>query len=117
MATSGKILLIDDDAIFCKILQKIAAKDGIELDCYESLSDMGNIGLVTNYDAAILDVNLGCVNGDEIAKYLNSFFSSMPVYLVSSTHYDDEQEQWTPNVIKFIDKEDVNADFFKALAA
>ncbi len=78
-----RLVLIDDDISFCKMLSSFALSRGIHLDCFSSLQEMGFIGLMSRYDAAIVDFDLGSMNGIEIAEYLPAFFSEMPMILIS----------------------------------
>src|SRR5690606_21313433 len=65
-----KMDLIDDDDAFCSIMASFASSRGLRLDYYTSLQDMGSVGRLSEYALAIVDFDLGSINGVEIAEYL-----------------------------------------------
>ncbi len=50
-----RMVLIDDDPSYTTILKRRAEVDGIQLDTFHSLSDLGFVALLRNYDVAIID--------------------------------------------------------------
>lgn len=82
----GKMILIDDDRTFGRIMLRCAEEMGVRLDYYESLEHLGYVSLVGEYDVAILDYDLGSMTGLEIGEYLTAFFSGMPMLLISATN-------------------------------
>ncbi|MGE0173245.1 MAG: response regulator [Oligoflexales bacterium] len=87
---TGRIVLIDDDRSFGYVMQHYASKFQIELDYYASLEELGFVALLGNYDVAIVDYDLGAMNGVEIGNYLGAFFNRMPMLLISGTTRTDE---------------------------
>lgn len=107
METASQInfVLIDDDEIFCDIMANYAKLRDISLDYFLSLGEMGSIGRLSNYQVAIVDFDLGQMNGVEIAEYLPAFFGNKPLILVSAT----EEERlnitsWPGSIKAFVHK-------------
>ena len=87
-AKQKRLILIDDDQTFGHIMLRCAEEMGLELDYFESLEDLGFVGLMADYDVAILDYDLGKMTGLEIGEYLTAFFGKMPMLLISGTMRD-----------------------------
>ena len=81
----NRIVLIDDDPVYNSVLLKYAEMAGVQMDVYESLEQMGTIGALGRYDAAIVDYDLGSLTGIEVGEYLSVFFDHIPMVLVSSS--------------------------------
>ncbi len=103
-AQSRRIILIDDDPTYRAIMRRVAQNEGIELETYESLMDLGSIGLLGRYDAAVVDYDLGPLNGIDIAEYLSSFFHEIPVVLVSEKHREPTGKGWPGCIKRFVHK-------------
>jgi CheY-like chemotaxis protein len=78
-----RMLLIDDDVAYGALMVKVAESQGIRLDFFPSLTAAGSVGALGQYDAAILDFFLDRFTGAEIAEYIDAFFASIPVMVVS----------------------------------
>jgi DNA-binding NtrC family response regulator len=87
-----RVILIDDDRSFGLIMKQCAMQHGIELDYFESLEELGFVGLVSKYDVAILDYDLGNMTGVEIGEYLSALFDHMPMLLISGTTRNPSSE-------------------------
>jgi DNA-binding response OmpR family regulator len=77
-------VLIDDDRLFGLAMSEYAKSTGMTLDYFESLSELGFVGKLGAYDAAILDYHLADMKGVEIAQYLESLFGGIPTVVISS---------------------------------
>jgi FixJ family two-component response regulator len=88
-----RVVLIDDDPSFGRIMKHYAASFKIDLDHFESLEDLGFLGLLGNYDVAIVDYDLGSMTGPEIGTYLSTFFGQMPMLMISGTVRTPSQEE------------------------
>ncbi len=84
----GKIVmphfvLVDDDPIFAKLLEKVAASQRVRLTtfCYPSdaYRELPNL----DFDVAIIDYDLGRVTGVQLCQYLERLHRKVPVLLVS----------------------------------
>ncbi|MBC7531213.1 MAG: response regulator [Oligoflexus sp.] len=99
-----RYVLIDDDPTFRAILLRAAHMYGIQVDVYESLEELGAVGLLSRYDVAIVDYDLGAVNGLEIAEYLDILCSNTPMILVSAKDRRLNARQWPQSIKQFIPK-------------
>ncbi|MCX6130894.1 MAG: response regulator [Proteobacteria bacterium] len=79
-----RVILIDDDPIFLAIMKRSAQLEGIELDGFLGLDDLGYIGLFAHYDVAILDFDLGIVNAIEVSQSISSLVKELPILIVSA---------------------------------
>jgi DNA-binding NtrC family response regulator len=98
------MILIDDDPTYRAIMRRVAQTQGIELETYESLMDLGSAGLLGRYDAALVDYDLGTLNGIDIAEYLNTHFHEIPVVLVSEKHREPTGKDWPGCIKRFVHK-------------
>lgn len=99
-----RFVLIDDDPTFRAILLRAASIHGVEVDVYESLEDLGAVGLLSRYDVAIIDYDLGALNGIEIAEYLEILCSNTPMILVSAKDRRANARKWPKSIKQFIPK-------------
>lgn len=99
-----KIILIDDDSTFQKLLRQSALRMGIELATYPSLAELGSVGRLTEYDVAIIDYDLGDMTGPEIAEYTQALLSHLPVVLISGQNRQPEQKPWPASIKDFVQK-------------
>lgn len=102
---SRRMVLIDDDPAFCQIVASFAASRGLDLDYYSTLHEMGSLGKLSDYAIAIVDFDLGSMNGLEIAEYLPIFFGDMPMVLISGKHRQAEATPWPKSIRTFIHKD------------
>ena len=101
----SRFVLIDDDEVFCDIMANYAKLRDIPLDFYLSLSEMGSIGRLSQYQVAIVDFDLGQMNGVEIAEYLPVFFGKMPLILISATEKERlSSENWPESIKAYVHK-------------
>lgn len=102
-----KLLVIDDDRAFGAIVSAIARGKGFEPHYFTSLVEMGSFARIRDFDLAIIDYYLGSLRGDEIAEYVDTFFRDIPVMIVSSQEFkEDEISEWPASVRKFVSKMD-----------
>lgn len=100
-----RLVLIDDDRVYNAVMLRAAVLAGVELDVFTSLSDLGSIGLLGDYDAAIVDYQLEQMTGIEVAEYLSTFFKDVPMVLVSqSDHIPGDARKWPKSIAKFVPK-------------
>lgn len=99
-----RFVLIDDDPTFRAILLRAAHIYGVQVDVYESLEELGAVGLLSRYDVAIVDYDLGALNGLEIAEYLDVLCSDTPMILVSAKDRRSNARKWPQSIKQFIPK-------------
>jgi DNA-binding response OmpR family regulator len=101
-----KILLLDDDPVFGNLMVAVAQRHGIELDYYPSLLDLGYIGRLEEYGAAIVDYDLGTMTGVEVGKYLAAFLHGTPMVLISASERRHDAADWDECIRSFVHKSD-----------
>lgn len=85
---TNKILIVEDDVVFCKLLTRFLTKNNYEvLDAQDGKKALGLIER-TDFDLAILDYRLPDMNGIDILKKIKSKKTSTKVILM--TRYGDE---------------------------
>ena len=99
-----RFILIDDDPTFRAILLRSASMYGVQVDVYESLEELGAVGLLSRYDVAIVDYDLGVLNGLEIAEYLDILCCDTPMILVSAKDRRSNAREWPQSIKQFIPK-------------
>lgn len=104
-ARAANMVLIDDDPVYLRLIQIVGASHGIRVDGFQSLVDMGSIARMSAYEVAIVDYDLGALDGAEIAAYFPSLLRDMPLILVSSEmRRPTAAKPWPRNVFGFVHK-------------
>lgn len=99
-----KILLIDDDVEYGKIMERIAKKNNTQLYYYPSLENVPTNGEV-KFDAAIVDFDLGNITGLELTSYLETNCAQMiPVVLISHSGRWNSKRFWPDTIKDFVHK-------------
>lgn len=101
-----RMVLIDDDPSYTTILKRMAESEGLQLDAFHSLSELGFVSMLKNYDVAIIDYELEEMNGVEIAEYMNNLLVGMPMVLISATDRTEEMNHCPGCVRVFVNKSD-----------
>jgi DNA-binding NtrC family response regulator len=100
-----KMLIIDDDPSFGMVLQAVAQSQGFYTHYVTSLLDLGSFARIKEFDVAVIDYYLGNLRGDEIAEYVDMFFQNIPVLIVSSNSFSNQDiEKWPSCVRRFVSK-------------
>jgi DNA-binding response OmpR family regulator len=100
-----KLLIVDDDVCFGALISAVAKDRGFIPRFFTSLIDMGSFARIKEFDVAIIDYYLGSLRGDEIAEYVDTFFSEVPVIIVSSEDLRETRSvKWPASVRTFIPK-------------
>ena len=95
-----KMLVIDDDVAFGRLLAAIGSARGFRSEHFSSLMDLGYFARIKDFDVAILDFYLETVRGDEIATYVDTFFCDTPVIIISSENFHLKADYKWPNSVK-----------------
>ena len=102
---TGSILLIDDDEIFCHIMEKEAKREGLNLTSITSLSRFSGPSDLADYDTFLIDYDLDDMTGFQLAEYLYSRYPEKPVVMISATERPwQEGSENLPNIQGFISK-------------
>lgn len=100
----SKILVIDDDPIFCRMMERIGVLKGITIVTISSFKGSLKVNF-GEFDAAIMDYMLdNDSTGLDVAAKLSGDMYSLPVILVSHTGRVPGTSAWPSAVREFIHK-------------
>ena len=98
-----RILVLDDDPIFGRIMRQAATKKGSAVSYCKSVDELSKLPS-WDYDVIVMDYDLGPVTGFELTDYLEKFTSvEVPVILVSQTKLRGSQK-WPETIREFVHK-------------
>ncbi len=97
-----RILLVDDDPVFGKIMGRVASCFDADLTFVKSIVELADSQL-ESFDVAILDYDLGSVTGVELTRYVDHH-APMPVVLVSRTPRRPDRG-WSDSIHDFLLKD------------
>ena len=112
---TDKILLIDDDRSFCRIMEKVAHKRSVPLvACHPG--DKPGILTDHQFSLMVVDYDLGNIDGVQLIKPLADFSQPLPVIFISSSFRPQMMFKSLPkNVLGFMLKSDFYDEFLTAL--
>ncbi len=110
-----RILVIDDDAIFCEIMKKVGQRRGFEVTTC-SIPDTLKRPDTWNFDAAVIDYNLDFVDGVELTQYIRHFGCEVPIMIVSATNHT-QPSGWPFGIRGFMSKKHGADAFFSQLSS
>jgi CheY-like chemotaxis protein len=84
-----KILIVEDDVVFCKLLNRFLSKNDYEVQDVQNSVDAFNLMEVELFEIAILDYQLPDMNGIEILKQIKLSYPETKIILI--TRYGDEE--------------------------
>jgi len=97
-----RILLFDDDAMYCKVMEKTGEKLKIEVITCTDIDEFCLVAMGEDFDVALIDYNLEAFKGSNVAKVVEA----KPTYLISNnSKIANDQSQWGPDVHGFFAKE------------
>jgi len=88
----GKILIIDDDEIFCRVMQRDLGQSGHEVAIAFTIKEGLKTAKSEDFDVVFLDVRLPDGNGLEYLPAIRSQPSSPEVIIITSDAYPDGAE-------------------------
>lgn len=98
-----KILLVDDDATFGKIMLRSAKLRGVDLTFCVALDEVAQYNH-EKFDLALIDFNLGSVTGIEFAEYLTRYaFGALDTIIISHSP-QTVSHLWPLNARRFLHK-------------
>lgn len=97
-----RILLVDDDVTFGKIMKKMADKLDLPLQYLSSVNDLASI-TGSHFDVGIFDYDLGTVTGVQLSDIVEKYLGKIPIILVSA-YNRIETRKWPQSVTGFIPK-------------
>jgi CheY-like chemotaxis protein len=80
-ARVSRVLLLDDDDLFCRVMEKKARDAGVSLVSCGSLDELARLSSHRAFDAVILDYYLG---GEVTGEHVASVLGGRPILLISS---------------------------------
>jgi len=99
------ILVIDDDPTFRDLIRTVGQALKLPVTTIASLEEMPSFAALKDYDIAIIDFNLERFCGIEIAEYVDVFFKSLPVLMISGENLDPTPTtRWPSCIKKFVHK-------------
>jgi CheY-like chemotaxis protein len=100
----ARILVVDDDPSFGKIMSRIGQQSQVSMTVCKSLEEIGDLEH-QKFDAAIVDYDLGSTNGIQVAEHLENLLGDIPVILVSQSQLVETPiSLWPSNVKGFLHK-------------
>lgn len=69
-----RILIIDDDPQFATLVRSMADFEGVSVDVFRSIEDIGGVSRLQEYDVAVINYFLDSAGGFHIAQFLDVFF-------------------------------------------
>lgn len=101
-----RFVLIDADLEFGESLLDAASKKGYYVDCYRSMLEVGFLGRFMQYDAAIVNQQLGEVSGVEVAEYCDKLLGNLPLVLIGDTRTPrcEQDRRWPRSIYRGLAK-------------
>ena len=102
-----KVLVIDDDPSFGKILSHVAQKYELELTICSSIEELSKVPY-WQFDIVVMDYDLGYYTGVELSDYFSEYIEfgkQLPVVLISHSE-QIKSEEWTDNIVEFVRKDE-----------
>jgi DNA-binding NtrC family response regulator len=100
----ARILVVDDDPIFCRLMQRIGSIKGISVITVSNYAEAMQIEN-PQFDAAVMDYMLDeHATGLQVASRFSGDMYTMPVILVSHTSNIPGTKAWPATVREFIHK-------------
>ncbi len=97
-----RVLIVDDDPVFLRLMGRIAAKENLEVTFARSMEELRGIP-DWDFDVAIVDYLLGPITGIDLVEYMETITESPPVVLVSHSR-QVEGAAWPESVRDFVHK-------------
>jgi len=98
-----RVLLIDDDPTFGKMMIRAARAKNVPITYCKNLVEFRKIKSF-DFDVFIVDFDLGEVNGSELTRYMEQFSKEeIPTILISQTNQTDSNS-WAPTIREFVHK-------------
>jgi DNA-binding NtrC family response regulator len=100
-----RILVLDDDPSFGRILIHIARQAEVSMAFFRSPDELqGKLGR-WRFDAAVVDSDLGHTSGVDTVRYFERFLENLPVLLVSQSEIGlPPAAEWPASVRQFLFK-------------
>ena len=80
-----KIIIIDVDSQYGEAFAAEASALGYRVDYFKNVIDLGFLGNLSKYDAALIGENIGQLSPVEMADYFGKILDTIPIVLLSAT--------------------------------
>ena len=97
------VVLVDDDPVFGRLLQKVAEKERMHLTIISSPREAYRALPTMRFDVGLFDYDLGVVTGIQLCNYLQQEGREVPVLLVSCSE-KAEKWKWPASIRKYVSK-------------
>ena len=77
------LLLVDDDEIFCQVLQRALQKRGFEVHTAQNLQQADEIALSTSPEYAVVDLRIGQESGLTMVARLKSLIPDVRILILT----------------------------------
>lgn len=101
-ARPPRILLVDDDPVFGRIMGKVAERERVPLTYIHAVEELDSMNS-RDFDLGIFDYDLGPITGVQLSGLLDRYLGKIPVILISQYKHL-ERRSWPSNVKEFISK-------------
>ena len=97
------ILLVEHDELYAQMLVNVFQRDNIVVTHYASVSDLTHDKPDTDFDAVIIDNDMGQVNGGKLNNYLKQTGKTIPIVLITNDTPED-MDYWLHRIVGAIPK-------------
>jgi ActR/RegA family two-component response regulator len=99
------LLLVDDDPIYLKVMERAATREGIAVTGCRSIGELEAVAISGVFDAAVVDYYLDGIHSELRGTALASRIGSTPTILVSQKdECVSESDPWPSNVRQYLSK-------------
>lgn len=85
---ADKVLIVDDDPVICKMLQKVMGSNALDSEVAHSGTQALNLIYTNRYDIILIDVVMDDMEGFQVIKEIRSRGISTPVIIISGRSED-----------------------------
>ena len=93
-----RVLLVDDDVVFGRMMMKVAQREKITLTYFSSVEEVKEKLDEFKFDVAIIDYFLEKTSGTQLKEFLETQVKGVPVILISS-EASEKLSHWSGNNI------------------
>lgn len=108
---SARLLLVDDDPVFCRSMMRTAEKHGFELQVCQNIGEVLKLHQEKPFDAAVLDYQFGDLTAQQVGHFLAE---ETPIIITSNHHRSVVNTAgWPFDIRDFISKSKGNVAILK----
>lgn len=107
-----RLLLVDDDPVFCHSMKKTAEKNNIDLKICQNFGEVMGLSKEAPFDAAVLDFQFGDLTALQVGHFLSE---DTPIVITSSHHRSTiHTTDWPFDIRDFVAKSRGNMAILKS---